>query len=438
MKKCSKCNFENEDNNNYCAKCGSGKFIKDSDSSGLVVGDHASISAHDIVGGNKETISGNKEVIHGNQEIIGGTKETVHGNKEEINAHNYTVHQTVIHQESTNNQYNDPEFVEMKKRREMLEARKIEAEIAKLEAEIKKVNSDGSEDIRKQQTDAERIARLEKELIENRESQRHTQTQIKQAQEQVRQAQINAQQSKATTTAKPYAPLYAPAPTKPNNWQKYIIPIGIVVVVGLVIVFVFSGKDDNKEVIVAKEVTTESVTQIPQTATPSTAVDNQTPSKSQTQQQPKAQPTQQQAVQSSASKPTQTESQQPAKAESQQPPAPKSPAELYQDGLNAYKKFNYDQAASNFAKSAEQGNNSAQYYLGIMYLEGNGVSKSSSTAFSYIQKAANGGHKDAIYQLAQMYHGGLGTEKDKSQARIWYQKAADMGNASAKRKLESL
>ena len=115
-----------------------------------------------------------------------------------------------------------------------------------------------------------------------------------------------------------------------------------------------------------------------------------------------------------------------------------SVSELYDEGLRQYKRFRYDDALTNFNKAAEQNHSGAQYYLGMMYLDGNGVTKNLERAFSYISRAANAGHTEAVYQLAQMYDSGIGTAKDQNQAKIWYQKAAANGNDAARRRLERL
>jgi len=115
-----------------------------------------------------------------------------------------------------------------------------------------------------------------------------------------------------------------------------------------------------------------------------------------------------------------------------------TPTSLYNAGLTAYKQFKYDQAHTYFSKAANQGETNAQYYLGMMFLNGNGVKKNTETAFTYISQAAKKGHKEATYQLAQMYDGGWGTAKDKEQAKNWYKKAADQGNEAARRRLNNM
>jgi len=110
----------------------------------------------------------------------------------------------------------------------------------------------------------------------------------------------------------------------------------------------------------------------------------------------------------------------------------------FKEGLKLYNAFKYQQAYSYFTKAANQGNSSAQYYIGKMYLDGNGVVKNLETAFSYINKAAGSGNKLAYFDLAEMYNGGLGVAKNKTMAKTWYQKAADNGNDLARRRIEKM
>jgi hypothetical protein len=71
----------------------------------------------------------------------------------------------------------------------------------------------------------------------------------------------------------------------------------------------------------------------------------------------------------------------------------------FQKGLSAYKSGDYTTAIREFTELAEQGNASAQFNLGVMYAEGQGV------------------------------------PQDYKQAEKWYTKAAEQGNASAQSNL---
>lgn len=86
-------------------------------------------------------------------------------------------------------------------------------------------------------------------------------------------------------------------------------------------------------------------------------------------------------------------------------------------------------------KSAEQGDSSAQWLLGILYHSGNGTAKNLEQAVFWYQKSADQGNQLAQEKLAAMYQEGLGVVRDRSKAAFWYKKAADQGNEEAKKKL---
>ena len=80
---------------------------------------------------------------------------------------------------------------------------------------------------------------------------------------------------------------------------------------------------------------------------------------------------------------------------------------------------------------AQQGNVSAQYNLGVMYTQGQGVAQDYAAAVSWYRKAADQGNAEAQNNLGAMYVNGQGVAKDLAAAISWYRKAADQGNASA-------
>ncbi|HEV8552721.1 MAG TPA: tetratricopeptide repeat-containing serine protease family protein [Casimicrobiaceae bacterium] len=88
-----------------------------------------------------------------------------------------------------------------------------------------------------------------------------------------------------------------------------------------------------------------------------------------------------------------------------------------------------------YQKAATQGNADAQFNLGVMYANGEGVSKDAAKAVEWYQKAATQGDADAQLNLGAMYLRGEGVPKEVAKAVEWYQKAATQGNADAQHKL---
>ena len=86
-------------------------------------------------------------------------------------------------------------------------------------------------------------------------------------------------------------------------------------------------------------------------------------------------------------------------------------------------------------EAATQGDALAQYNLGLMYANGQGVAQSYAKAFEWYSKAANQGLAPAQYNLGVMYANGQGVAQSYAKAFEWYSKAAAQGNASGQHNL---
>ena len=73
----------------------------------------------------------------------------------------------------------------------------------------------------------------------------------------------------------------------------------------------------------------------------------------------------------------------------------------------------------------------AQYYLGIMYLNGQGVAPDPKEAGRWLTSAAEQGVAQAQYRLGQLYAKGQGVSKDMEIAYAWFGVAAHLGNTQA-------
>ncbi len=100
-------------------------------------------------------------------------------------------------------------------------------------------------------------------------------------------------------------------------------------------------------------------------------------------------------------------------------------------GDNFYKRKKYADAVTWYHKAAEQGDAAAQYNLGVMYQNGEGVPKSYEEAVRWYHKAADQGYAVAQYNLGVMFHYGLGVPQNYDEAVRWYRKSAEQGNADA-------
>jgi len=80
---------------------------------------------------------------------------------------------------------------------------------------------------------------------------------------------------------------------------------------------------------------------------------------------------------------------------------------------------------------AGQGNAIAQFILGSMYENGEGVAQDYKEAMKWYQKAAEQGDADAQYGLGKMYADGLGVAQDYVMSHVWFDIAAEQGYRDA-------
>lgn len=94
--------------------------------------------------------------------------------------------------------------------------------------------------------------------------------------------------------------------------------------------------------------------------------------------------------------------------------------------------------SNDLLSEAKNGDVLAQYNLGWMYDNGEGVVQNYEKAFEWYSKAANQGFAMAQYNLGLLYQNGQGVEKDDQRAFEWYRKAASNGHPQAKLVLAEL
>lgn len=106
--------------------------------------------------------------------------------------------------------------------------------------------------------------------------------------------------------------------------------------------------------------------------------------------------------------------------------------------MKLYYQRDYSKAFPLFMKLAEQGNATAQNYVGIMYETGNGVEQNYNEAVKWYRKSAEQGNARGQYCLGDMYEYGKGVDVNMEQAKLWYRKAARQDYESAKKALTRL
>lgn len=115
-----------------------------------------------------------------------------------------------------------------------------------------------------------------------------------------------------------------------------------------------------------------------------------------------------------------------------------TPEQMFNKGWVAYEASNYGEAVKWFHKAAEQGDATAQYYLGYCHENGYGVSQDYNEAIKWYTKAAEQDHSTAQFYLADCYRYGKGVSIDYNQAIKWYNKAAEQNALSAQLSLAVL
>ena len=113
----------------------------------------------------------------------------------------------------------------------------------------------------------------------------------------------------------------------------------------------------------------------------------------------------------------------------------KSWGDGFQKGLAAAESGDYATALKEWMPLAEQGYGSAQFNLGIMYKNGQGVLQNDKTAVKWWTLSANQGHASAQSRLGFMHYTGQGVQQDYQTAVKWYILSAQQGHATAQASL---
>ena len=100
-------------------------------------------------------------------------------------------------------------------------------------------------------------------------------------------------------------------------------------------------------------------------------------------------------------------------------------------GLKAAQAGDFQTALKEWKPLADQGDAGAQYSLGVMYANGEGVVEDDAEAARWYRLAADQGLAIAQYNLGLKYANGNGVPEDDAEAARWYRLAADQGLADA-------
>lgn len=106
-------------------------------------------------------------------------------------------------------------------------------------------------------------------------------------------------------------------------------------------------------------------------------------------------------------------------------------AASYKEGIDAYAQGNYAVALEKLKPIAEHGNAQAQFTLGMIYHNGQGVTQNDKEAGAWWNKAAEQGQVEAQEHLGLSYAKGQGVAQDWVQADKWFNIASASGKETA-------
>ena len=99
---------------------------------------------------------------------------------------------------------------------------------------------------------------------------------------------------------------------------------------------------------------------------------------------------------------------------------------------------NFNTAVKWFNRAAEKGHAQAQHNLGFMYKYGLGIPQDYETAFKWLTRAAEQGLDGAQFTLGRKYLGGLDFPPDFNTAFKWFTLAAEQGGGPAQASLGAI
>jgi len=105
-------------------------------------------------------------------------------------------------------------------------------------------------------------------------------------------------------------------------------------------------------------------------------------------------------------------------------------------GMSAYSSGNYDKAAREFRIFAERGDREAQYMLGMLYAEGQGVERDDLLAAYWYARSADQGFADAYYALGQLFLNRRGDRQDRMAAHHWFCLAREHGHRLGEQEIQ--
>ena len=102
-----------------------------------------------------------------------------------------------------------------------------------------------------------------------------------------------------------------------------------------------------------------------------------------------------------------------------------------QTGIVSFEQAEYGAALDHFEPLARDGMAEAQYYLGTMFANGDGIAQDYSSAEDWLTRAAEQGHPTSQIVLGIWYSSGEQAGQDYAKSAQWFLRAAELGEAEA-------
>ena len=106
-----------------------------------------------------------------------------------------------------------------------------------------------------------------------------------------------------------------------------------------------------------------------------------------------------------------------------------------EDATSAYRRGDYATALRLIRSLAQHGYAIAQYNLGLMYENGEGIAQDPAAAIKWYRMAAQQGYAPAQHDLGISYYKGEGVAQNKKEAERWFRLAAQQGYANSQSSL---
>lgn len=110
----------------------------------------------------------------------------------------------------------------------------------------------------------------------------------------------------------------------------------------------------------------------------------------------------------------------------------------FEQGMNALLEGNFAEAYCQWKPLAHRGHAEAQYNLGWLYANGNGLNVDMDAANRWWQAAAEQGHADAQFAIGLALTTGEGGRRDLKSATHWFLRAAHQGHRDSREILSRL